>query len=70
MTNFFERMDVLFAPFLKEGNSEYSIIQISRLKSDIIQAYKDTNSCEGDYLHNILKTKHFDISDDGKFSII
>jgi hypothetical protein len=70
MTNFFERIDYIFTPLMNESNTEYSMIQIARLKSDIIQAYKDTSKCEGDYLHEILKTKHFDISDDGKISII
>lgn len=69
-SNFYEKLDDIFDKFLN-ANPEYFNEKILNLKSQIIEAYNifETNH-NGDYIANMLKVKHFRITEDGKISIV
>lgn len=67
--NFYEKLDDIFDKFMN-ANPEYFNEKILNMKSEIIEAYIYENNHKGDYIANMLKVKHFRITEDGNIAII
>jgi len=63
VANFYEKLDDIFDEYFNDNNMSEQFI---KLKSDIIKAYKDAECNKGNYLHKMMKVKHFKITDDGQ----